>query len=86
MISGRVDLNLSIGNYQRALLKGQTPTSAVLVRRNDGSYYVNIVVELPTEPTGKTPKVIGVDLGRRDIATTSTNKAWNMKFQGLSAI
>jgi IS605 OrfB family transposase len=78
LISGRVDFNLSIGNYQRALLKGQTPTSAVLVRRNDGSYYVNIVVvELPTEPTGKTPKVIGVDLGRRDIATISTNKAWN---------
>jgi IS605 OrfB family transposase len=77
LISGRVDFNLSIGNYQRALLKGQTPTSAVLVRRNDGSYYVNIVVELPTEPTGKTPKVIGIDLGRRSIATTSTNKAWD---------
>ena len=75
LISGRADFNLSIGNYQRALLKGQTPTSAVLVRRNDGSYYINIVVELPTEPTGKTPKVIGIDLGRRSIATTSTNKA-----------
>jgi transposase len=78
LISGRVNFDLVIGNYQRALLKGQTPTSAVLVRRNDGSYYVNIVVELPTEPTGKTPRVVvGVDLGRRDIATTSTNKAWN---------
>jgi IS605 OrfB family transposase len=77
LISGRVNFNLSIGNYQRALLKGQTPTSAVLVRRNDGSYYVNIVVELPTEPTGKTPRVIGVDLGRGDIATTSTGLAWN---------
>ncbi|MBF2009233.1 MAG: IS200/IS605 family element transposase accessory protein TnpB [Chlorogloeopsis fritschii C42_A2020_084] len=77
LIEARVNFNLSLGNYQRALLKGQTPTSAVLVRRNDGSYYVNIVVELPTQPTGKTPRVIGVDLGRRDIATTSTNKAWN---------
>ncbi len=77
LISGRVNFSLLIGNYQRALLKGQTPTSAVLVRHNDGSYYVNIVVELTTEPTGKTPKVIGVDLGRRDIATTSTGIAWN---------
>jgi transposase len=69
LISGRVNLKLLIGNYQKALLKGQAPTSAVLVKRQDGSYYINIVVELPTEPTGKTPKVIGVDLGRRDIAT-----------------
>jgi len=77
LISGRVNLKLLIGNYQKALLKGQAPTSAVLVKRQDGSYYINIVVELPTEPTGKTPKVIGVDLGRRDIATTSTGKAWD---------
>jgi IS605 OrfB family transposase len=42
-----------------------------------GEYYINIVVELPTPPTGKTPKVIGVDLGRRDIATTNTGKSWN---------
>lgn len=77
LISGRVNLKLLIGNYQVALLRGQTPTSAVLVKRQDGSYYINIVVELPTEPTGKTPKVIGVDLGRRDIATTSTGIAWD---------
>lgn len=79
LVSGRVNLKLLIGNYQRALLRGQTPSSAVLVKRQDGSYYINIVVELPTEPTGKTPKVIGVDLGRRDIATTNTGKAWDGK-------
>lgn len=79
LITGRVNLKLLIGNYQRALLKGQTPTSAVLVRHQDSSYYINVVVELPTEPTGKTPKVIGVDLGRKDIATTSTGKAWDGK-------
>jgi IS605 OrfB family transposase len=79
LISGRVNLKLLIGNYQRALLKGQTPSSAVLVKRQDGSYYINVVVELPTEPTGKTPALIGVDLGRRDIATTSTGKAWDGK-------
>lgn len=79
LISGRANFKLLIGNYQMALLRGQTPTSAVLVKRQDGSYYINIVVELPTEPTGKTPKVIGVDLGRRDIATTSTGKSWDGK-------
>jgi len=73
----RVWLPLRIGNYQLALLRGQRPTSAVLVKHRDGSYYIQIQVELNTPPTGKTPKVIGVDLGRRDIATTSTGHAWS---------
>lgn len=77
--SGRVNLNLAIGGYQIALLRGQTPTSATLSKTRQGEYYINIVVEIPTQPTGKTPKVLGVDLGIRDIATTSTGKAWNGK-------
>jgi transposase len=72
-------LKLSIGNYQLALLKGQSPTAATLNKTKQGDYYINICVDLPTEPTGKTPKVIGVDLGRRDIATTSTGKSWSGK-------
>ncbi len=77
LMSKRVWLPLSIGNYQLALLRGQAPTSATLVKRLSGDYYIQIAVELDTPPTGKTPRVIGVDLGRRDLATTSTNKAWN---------
>lgn len=79
LMCGRVKFKLSIGNYQLALLKGQSPTAATLNKTKQGEYYINICVSLPTEPTGKTPKVIGVDLGRRDIATTSTGKAWNGK-------
>ena len=74
---GRVDFKLSIGGYQIALLRGQNLTSATLNKSNKGDYYINFVVEIDTPPTGKTPKVIGVDLGRRDIATTSTGKSWN---------
>jgi IS605 OrfB family transposase len=77
LIDKRYRFKLLIGNYQRALLNGQSPTSATLVKRRDGSFYINIAIELDTPPTGKTPKVVGVDLGRRDIATTSTGKAWN---------
>src|SRR5919199_3693768 len=77
LINKRYTFKLLIGNYQRALLCGQSPTSATLVKRRDGSYYINIAIELDTPPTGKTPKVVGVDLGRRDIATTSTGKVWN---------
>lgn len=32
LMSGRVGFPLSIGNYQRALLRGQSPTSATLVK------------------------------------------------------
>ncbi|HBY76595.1 MAG TPA: transposase [Cyanobacteria bacterium UBA11148] len=74
---GRVDFKLSIGGYQMALLRGQNLTSATLCKSKKGDYYINFVVEVDTPPTGKTPKVIGVDLGRRDIATTSTGKSWS---------
>jgi transposase len=60
---GRVDFKLSIGGYQIALLRGQTLTSATLCKSKKGDYYINFVVEIDTPPTGKTPKVIGVDLG-----------------------
>lgn len=77
--SGRVQFKLAIGGYQIALLKGQDLTSATLCKSRKGDYYINFVVELDTPPTGKTPKVIGVDLGRRDIATTSTGASWSGK-------
>lgn len=79
LMCGRVKFKLSIGNYQLALLRGPSPTAATLNKTKRGDYYINICVDLPTEPTGKTPKVIGVDLGRRDIATTSTSKSWSGK-------
>lgn len=79
LMSGRKKFKLLIGNYQLALLKGQSPTAATLNKTKRGDYYINICVDIPTDPTGKTPKVIGVDLGRKDIATTSGGKSWSGK-------
>ena len=79
LVTGRKKFNLSIGNYQRGLLKGHIPTSATLVKRKSGDYYIQICVNIPTQPTGKTPKTVGVDLGRRSIAATSTGKTWSGK-------
>ncbi|WP_127056946.1 RNA-guided endonuclease InsQ/TnpB family protein, partial [Trichormus variabilis] len=79
LMCGRVEFKLSIGGYQIALLRGQKPTSAILNKTKSGDYFINFVVDIPTQPTGKTPRVIGVDLGRRDIATTSTGESWNGK-------
>ena len=75
----RVNFDLKIGGYQIALLRGQTPTSATLSKTRQGDYYINIVVEVPTQPRNKTPKVLGVDVGLRDIASTSTGKSWDGK-------
>jgi IS605 OrfB family transposase len=78
-LSKRHRFKLAIGGYQVALLRGQKITSATLNKTRKGDYTINCVVEIDTPPTGKTPKVIGVDLGRRDIATTSTDKSWSGK-------
>jgi IS605 OrfB family transposase len=77
LLSGRIKLPLSIGNYQLALLKGRSPTSAVLCKRRNGNYYIQIQVDIPTQPPNKTPKVMGVDVGRKDIAHTSTGMSWS---------
>ncbi len=76
-VEGRERFELAIGNYQRGMLKGSNPKSATLVKRQDGSYYIQICVEHgPPEPRDTT-KAIGVDLGRRDIAHTSEGDNWN---------
>ncbi|MBD2501617.1 RNA-guided endonuclease InsQ/TnpB family protein [Anabaena azotica] len=77
LMCGRVKFKMSIGGYQIALLRGQKPTSATFCKSRKGDYYINICVDIPTDPMGKTPRVIGVDLGRRDIATTTTGKSWS---------
>jgi len=85
LLDGKVWFPLAIGNYQRHLLKEQNPTSATLVKRKDGSHYINIQVENPVpDPGGSVPEesssghlpskvkgCLGVDLGRVDIAHTS---------------
>ena len=75
----RVNFELKIGGYQMALLRGQLPTSATLSKTRQGDYYINIVIEVPTQPKYKTSKVLGVDVGLRDIASTSTSKSWDGK-------
>ena len=77
LINQKVWLPLNIGSYQLDLLKGKKPTSATLVKHRNGDYYIHIQVDLVTQPLNSPKHVIGVDLGQRDIAHTSTGKAWN---------
>ncbi|MFS8913998.1 RNA-guided endonuclease InsQ/TnpB family protein [Synechococcus sp. B60.2] len=76
-VEGRERFELAMGNYQRGVLAGTNPKSATLIKRKDGSYYIQIGVEHdPPEPRD-TAKAVGVDLGRRDIAHTSEGDHWN---------
>jgi putative transposase len=76
-VEGRERFELAIGNYQRGMLAGSNPKAATLIKRKDGSYYIQICVEKKPPKQQDTDKVIGVDLGRTDIAHTSEGDNWN---------
>lgn len=78
MMKGREKFPLHIGNYQRHLLTGRNPKAAVLVKRKDGTYYLQIQLESEPPKPEQTDKVLGIDLGRTDIAVTSDGE----KFSG----
>lgn len=71
LLSGRQRFKLAIGNYQRSLLKGQEPKTATLLKRLNGTYYINIQLESQPELPRESDLVLGIDLGRTDIAVSS---------------
>jgi IS605 OrfB family transposase len=76
-VDGREKISIHVGNYQRGKLAGKKPTSAQLCKHRDGEFYIHIQVkDTPPEPSN-TEKVIGVDLGRTDIAVTSEGDSWS---------
>lgn len=77
MLDKRERFPLAIGNYQRGLLKGQSPKTATLVKRRDGSFYLNIQLESIPEKPQETDKVLGIDLGRTDICFTSEGDSYS---------
>lgn len=79
LVKGRERFELDIGNYQRHLLTGQNPRSATLAKRPDGSYYLQIQLESEPPQVEKTNQVLGVDLGRTDIAVTSEEGTFSGK-------
>lgn len=79
LLHKRHRFELLIGNYQRGILKGVEPTSATLVKRKSGDYYIHIQIDKPVPDSIETDDVIGVDLGRTDIASTSVRERTNKK-------
>ncbi|XFA73533.1 transposase [Thermosynechococcaceae cyanobacterium Okahandja] len=79
LLKGRERFKLHIGHYQKHLLQGQHPKSAVLVKRKDGSFYLHIQLESEPPAIPATDKVLGVDLGLTDIAVTSEGGTFSGK-------
>ena len=77
LLHNRAHFRLVLGNYQRGKLKGHKPTSAQLCKHRDGSYAVHIQIKEPLPPETPPTDVLGVDLGRTDIAHTSDGERWN---------
>ncbi|MGB3533318.1 MAG: transposase [Microcoleaceae cyanobacterium] len=76
-VGGRERVKLILGNYQTGKLKGKIPTSATLSKHRGGKLYIHIQIKNEAPPPQKAEQVIGVDLGRRDIAVTSIGESWS---------
>ncbi len=77
LLHQRHRFELLTGNYQRERLKGLNPTSATLVKRKKGDYYIHINIDLPTREPREYEGVIGVDLGGEGVANTSEGESWS---------
>ena len=77
LIGGRERFLVDVGSYQKGKLSGFAPTSATLAKHRNGSYSINIQVKNDAPNPIKSDDVIGVDLGRTDIAVTSTGESFS---------
>ena len=77
LAGGRERFLVDVGSYQKGKLSGFTPTSATLVKHQNGTYSVNIQVKNDASSPQKSQDVIGVDLGRRDVAVTSDGESFS---------
>jgi putative transposase len=70
LLRSRERIATMLGDHQKGLLKGRKPTSATLVKRRDGAYFLHVQIKDeapdPIEPKG----CIGVDMGSKNLATT----------------
>ncbi len=77
LLRSRVRFELDIGNYQRGVLEGIEPKSATLVKRRNGDYYIHLNLNHNAPDLVEAEDVLGVDLGRTDIAYTSDGESWH---------
>jgi putative transposase len=77
LLHSRQRIETLLGDRQRTLLKGRKPTSATLVRRRDGVYFLHVqLTDAAPEPIEATD-VIGVDLGVVNLAVTDEGRTFS---------
>jgi putative transposase len=76
LLGGRRKIATQLGDRQRAMLKGRKPTSAVLVKRRDGGYYLHVQLTDEAPEPIETTGTLGVDLGRRRVAVDSDREVY----------
>lgn len=73
-LSGRIFVQTQLGDFQKRYLSQGKPKEAELLFK-EGHWYFNLVLDLPDATSNKsTGKVLGVDLGENNLATTSSGK------------
>jgi len=77
LLGGREHIPLALGEYQAEKLEGREPTSAQLCKHRDGRYYIHIQLKDEAQNLIPYTQVLGVDLGRTDIAHTSEGMSWS---------
>ena len=77
LLHSRERLETMLGDYQKGRLKSHTPTSATLVKRRNGTFFLHVRLKNPAPQPRETADVLGVDLGRTDIAHTSDDQDWS---------
>lgn len=69
-VKGRIKCNFVIGDFQRDYLEKGVVKEAELIRKGK-KWFFNIVLDIPDVPFKKDGKILAVDVGENNIATTS---------------
>jgi len=69
-VNGRIKCNFAVGEFQRDYLEKGTVKEAELIRKGK-RWFFNIVLDIPDVEFKKEGKIIAVDVGENNIATTS---------------
>ncbi len=77
-LDGRIKVELGIGGHQRQMLKDAVKLAeADMIRDRKGRWRLMVSAHYADPPTMDTTGVLGVDLGRRDIAVTSDGTSFS---------
>lgn len=72
-LEGRIEVSLKLGLFQQEYLIKGIPKEAELVYKK-GTWYFNLVLDLPDPPSSEHSKFLGIDLGENILAAVSNGK------------